>query len=431
MNRTHSHQSTDAPSATRTRSPLMTRDFLLLVAGQGISLFGNMMLRFAMSMWVLDETGSATVFASILAVSVIPTILLSPFGGVLADRMNRRTVMVALDALSGLLVLVCALVFTGFGFQIAVIAVMQVLLAVLGAFETPTVQAALPQMFREHGQATMRRAMAVVNQTQQLSTLLPSFLGGVIYAMLGIHPMLAITIVSFVLAAGLECFIRLAAPDRSASMVDGHMPTPLEDLRAGMRFLVRERPAVFRLMLVAALINLCTVGTSGVGFPYTIRTVLGFNATVYGVSDGLVGVAGVMGAFAAGAFAAHLAMRHLPVSLAAIALMLVPQGVTFLLPVGAWAKLVVLVAFECGAIVAASFANLIIIPAIQMSTPEAMTGKVMSICSAMAMCAQPVGQMLYGWAYGLFPVAAVLLASAVCLAVLTALTVPLSRRFAQ
>lgn len=78
--------------------PLRSRNFILLVAGQGISLFGNMMLRFAMSMWVLDETGSATAFASILAISFVPMILGAPFGGVLADRMNRRTLMVILDA---------------------------------------------------------------------------------------------------------------------------------------------------------------------------------------------------------------------------------------------------------------------------------------------------------------------------------------------
>ena len=58
-----------------------------------------------MSMWVLDETGSATIFASVLAISIVPTILLSPFGGVLADRVNRRTIMVALDAISAVLVL--------------------------------------------------------------------------------------------------------------------------------------------------------------------------------------------------------------------------------------------------------------------------------------------------------------------------------------
>ena len=51
-------------AGTATQRPLLSRDFVLLVAGQGISLFGNVMLRFAMSMWVLDETGSATIFAS-------------------------------------------------------------------------------------------------------------------------------------------------------------------------------------------------------------------------------------------------------------------------------------------------------------------------------------------------------------------------------
>ena len=46
-------------AGTATQRPLLSRDFVLLVAGQGISLFGNVMLRFAMSMWVLDETGGS------------------------------------------------------------------------------------------------------------------------------------------------------------------------------------------------------------------------------------------------------------------------------------------------------------------------------------------------------------------------------------
>lgn len=412
---THSHP----------RSPLLSRDFILLVAGQGISLFGNLMLRFAMSMWVLDETGSATVFASILAVSIVPTILLSPFGGVLADRMNRRTIMVALDALSGTLVLACALVFAAIGFNMVAIAAMQVLLAVLGAFETPTVQAALPQMVRRYGQGVMRQAMAVVNQTQQLGSLLPSFLGGVLYAMFGIRLMMAITVACFATAALLECFIRLGAPDRGGE----EPPTPLEDLKAGIRFLTHNRPNVFRLALCAAGLNFVVIGYSAVGFPYTIRTVLGFNATVYGVADGLVGVSGVAGAFVVGLFAAKLTMRHMPAALAVFVLLLVPQGVAFLLPIGAWAKLTVLVAFTCGTMVASCFANLITIPTIQLSTPETMTGKVMAMFSALCMCAQPLGQMVYGWAYDRFPVAMVLFASAAAMAALTVAMVPLTRRF--
>ena len=224
----------------------------------------------------------STIFASVLAISIVPTILLSPFGGVLADRVNRRTIMVALDAISAVLVLASAIVFATTGFHIVAIATMQVLLAVLGAFETPTVQAALPQMFRQYGPATMRQGMAVINQVQQLSSLLPSFLGGVLYAMFGIRLMMIIAIASFAGAAALECFIRLSAPDRG----DEELPTPLEDLKAGVRFLIKDRPNVFRLLLFAAALNFVLIGYSGVGFPYTIRTVLGFDATVYGIADG-------------------------------------------------------------------------------------------------------------------------------------------------
>ena len=62
--------------------------------------------------------------------------------------------------------------------------------------------------------------------------------------------------------------------------------TPLEDLKAGVRFLIKDRPNVFRLLLFAAALNFVLIGYSGVGFPYTIRTVLGFDATVYGIADG-------------------------------------------------------------------------------------------------------------------------------------------------
>lgn len=408
-----------------TRTPLVSRDFILLVTGQGISLFGNMMLRFAMSMWVLDETGSATVFSSILAVSIVPTIILSPFGGVLADRINRRTIMVALDALSAALILASALIFVAIGFNIVAIATMQVLLAVLGAFETPTVQAALPQMFRSYGQSTMRQAMAVVNQVQQLSSLLPSFLGGVLYAMVGIRLMMIITIICFALAATLECFIRLAAPDRGT----GTLPTPLEDLKAGVRFLVADRPALLRLLALVSVLNFLGTGYSAVGFPYTIRTALGFDATVYGISDGLIGIAGIAGAFMAGLIAAKLTMRHFPLTLFAFSLTLIPPIVVFILPANAWTRLIVLVTFTCCMIIASCFANIIAIPTIQMSTPEAMTGKVMSITAALSMCAMPLGQMTYGWAYDRFPVSAILIATTLGIAALTVLMKPLSAQF--
>ena len=85
------------------------RNLRLLVLGQASSLVGNYTLKFALSMYILEVTGSAALFATFLSVAMVPTIVLSPFGGILADRGDRRRIMVTLDACAGLAVLLAAL----------------------------------------------------------------------------------------------------------------------------------------------------------------------------------------------------------------------------------------------------------------------------------------------------------------------------------
>ena len=127
------------------KQKLFTRNFTFLILGQISSLIGNYTLRFALSMYVLEQTGSASVFAGLLALALLPTILLSPFGGILADRANRRNIMVALDTLSGISVLLASFAMA-LGQDIFVIGVLLIVLSVLAAFESPTVQACVPQM---------------------------------------------------------------------------------------------------------------------------------------------------------------------------------------------------------------------------------------------------------------------------------------------
>ena len=124
---------------------LFTKNFTLLVLGQISSLFGNYILKLALSMYVLEVTGSAAIFAGILSLATIPTILLSPLGGIIADRADRRTIMVALDASTGITVL-CTVILLSETNALTVISGLLIILSILGAFETPTVQACIPQM---------------------------------------------------------------------------------------------------------------------------------------------------------------------------------------------------------------------------------------------------------------------------------------------
>ena len=81
-----------APAGT-----IFRRDFTLVVIGQIISLFGNAILRFALPLYLLRATGSSALFGMVTAASFLPMIVLSLLGGVLADRVNKRNILVALD----------------------------------------------------------------------------------------------------------------------------------------------------------------------------------------------------------------------------------------------------------------------------------------------------------------------------------------------
>ena len=83
-----------------------SKDFLLVVIGQIISLFGNQILRYALPLYLLNQTGYSALFGTISACAFIPVIVLFPVGGIIADRVNKRNIMVMLDfATAALIVL--------------------------------------------------------------------------------------------------------------------------------------------------------------------------------------------------------------------------------------------------------------------------------------------------------------------------------------
>ena len=87
------------------------RDFAMVLIGQIISMFGSAVIRFALPVYILELTDSSGVFGVVSSLSVIPTIVFSLVGGVLADRVNKRNIMVGLDFFTALLIFVLGLVF--------------------------------------------------------------------------------------------------------------------------------------------------------------------------------------------------------------------------------------------------------------------------------------------------------------------------------
>ena len=378
------------------KEKLFTRNFTLLILGQVSSLTGNYTLKFALSMYVLEQTGSASIFAGMLSAALLPTVLLSPFGGILADRANRKHIMVALDALSGLSVLAAGLLLP-LGRELWVIGALLVLLSVLAAFESPTVQACVPQMVSPQN---LVQGNAVVSQVSAVTSLVTPFLGSLFYTAFGIGPVFAAAVVCFWLTALLECMIRLEyqKPPRTA----GIGAIVREDLAVSAHFLRREQPDILKLLLLAALAGMFVSGTAVVGFPYLVRTVLGLSATYYGAAESAMGAAAILGSLCAGLLGKKLRVRDLSAIFLSFGLSLFPIGLSFLLPVGRMARYGVLLFFFCVCQLGVCIFSTYAITLIQQRTPKQLMGKVMSCVFTLSMCAQPVGQVVYGALFDCF-----------------------------
>ena len=378
------------------KEKLFTRNFTLLILGQVSSLTGNYTLKFALSMYVLEQTGSASIFAGMLSAALLPTVLLSPFGGILADRANRKHIMVALDALSGLSVLAGGLLLP-LGRELWVIGALLVLLSVLAAFESPTVQACVPQMVSPQN---LVQGNAVVSQVSAVTSLATPFLGSLFYTAFGIGPVFAAAVVCFWLTALLECMIHLEyqKPPRTA----GIGAIVREDLAVSAHFLRWEQPDILKLLLLAALAGMFVSGTAVVGFPYLVRTVLGLSATYYGAAESAMGAAAILGSLCAGLLGKKLRVRDLSAIFLSFGLSLFPIGLSFLLPVGRMARYGVLLFFFCVCQLGVCIFSTYAITLIQQRTPEQLMGKVMSCVFTLSMCAQPVGQMVYGALFDCF-----------------------------
>lgn len=372
------------------RQPLFSRNFTLLILGQVSSLIGNYTLKFALSMYVLEQTGSASIFATLLAAAMLPTILLSPFGGILADRINRRNIMVALDTLSGISVLIAGAALSP-GNDILVIGILLITLSVLAAFESPTVQACVPQMLSEEN---LLKGNSVVNQVQAIASLFTPFLGSLLYSSFGLLPVLWGTAVCFFLTAMLECLICLKHSKINTRLKLREIIR--EDFAVSFQFLCREQPYILKLLLLASTASLFVAGTVVIGFPYLVRTVLELSAEHYGAAESAMGTAAILGSLFVGLTAKKFRPCWLSTVFIGLGVCLVLAGIVFLLPLDSFEIFLVLLIAFCTSQFGCSLFSTYSISIIQGRTPEHLMGKVMSYVFTLSMCAQPLGQIAYG-----------------------------------
>ena len=240
---------------------LFKKDFTLVVIGQIISLFGNAAIRFALPLYLLNQTGSSALYGTVTACAFIPAILLSPIGGVIADRINKRNIMVVLDFLTAAVILIFSILMDEVNLVLLMTITMMLLFGIAGAYQ-PSVQASIPALT---GKENFMAANSIINTISSFSALLGPVLGGILYSTYGLKPVLYICIVCFILSAVMEIFIKIPFEKQSTDGSIWDMVT--QDFRDSFRFIRREKPAIGKALFIICGINLFLSAMIIVGMP--------------------------------------------------------------------------------------------------------------------------------------------------------------------
>ena len=372
------------------------RDFLLVVIGQIISLFGNAILRFALPLYLLRQTGSPALFGVVTACSFAPMVVLSMAGGVLADRVNKRNIMVGLDFSTAAIIL---LFYAALGRLPTVplfIAVLMLLYGISGTYQ-PAVQASVPLLVQKE---KLIAGNAVINQVNTLSGLLGPVAGGVLFTLWGIGPILLLSAACFAFSAVMEIFIRIPHERRPSEA--GVFQVVRQDLQECCRFVRSEKPVFVSLVVLVAMFNLVLSAVMIVGTPILITQVLGMSDTLYGLTQGALALGGLCGGALAAACGDKLRVQKAHLLLLACSAAVAVMGLSLWLRLPPLVSYTAITLMSFAAMGASTLFMVQIYTLVQVQTPPQLVGKVMAALISIAMCGQPVGQALYGLLFGLF-----------------------------
>ncbi|MED3802600.1 MFS transporter [Lysinibacillus xylanilyticus] len=377
-----------------------SKDFNLMVIGQIISILGSALLRFALSLYVLDITGRADLFAVLFAISSVP-MLLAPLGGAIADRFNRRNLMVIFDFMSSIIVFIFFAMLAIGNSSVLLIGVVMVLLSFVSAMYAPTVMASIPVLVEEE---KLEQANGIVNGIQALSNVAAPVLGGILYGLIGIKVLVLVSGVFFFLSAILEMFIHIPFMQREQNR---HIiPTLVNDLKEGFSYVVKQS-FIFKCMILAALLNLLLTPLFVVGVPIILRVTMQSSDTLYGVGMGLIDFATILGALSMGYFAKKMGINNLYIWIFITALLIVPMALSvtpLLLNIGYYPSYTLFVVSALLIAMIMTIISIYVITVVQKETPNENLGKVMAIIIAVSQCMAPIGQILYGVLFEAFSV---------------------------
>ncbi|MBG0818844.1 non-ribosomal peptide synthetase/MFS transporter [Planomonospora sp. ID82291] len=215
------------------------RRFYTVAAGQTVSLLGAALTSFALGVWAYQESGRVLDYALVTMLALLPSLLAAPLGGAVADRVDRRLVMLVCDGVSAAATAALVLLLWLGRLEVWQVGVIAGLLSLVSAFHRPAYLAAVAQLVPK---PYLMQANALANLGTGLGMLVGPLGGAALITLVGLHGVVAVNIATFL--AGLGTLLLVRFPDRLFHRLEESFG---QAIAGGWRFLVRRRPLMIMI----------------------------------------------------------------------------------------------------------------------------------------------------------------------------------------
>lgn len=382
---------------------LKDKNFSLLMFGKITSLIGSSMQTFALSLYVLATTGSATKFASILAVVIIPQLIIGPFAGVFVDWFNRKKLIVILDLLSGAIVSIFSLIyFTTGEMPLRYIYILAIVLSLVSTLFQPTIQTIIPTICKKEELVEVNSINSLI---MSLGNVIAPLLGGVLYGLVGIGIIFIINAISFFVSALAECFINIPKSNNLKEKISFKLFW--RDFSDGIKFSVKNK-CILAISTLAMILNF-SLGAYTVGSVYIFKNILKISDFQFGLSEAVFVLAMIIATFMTSYLGKkYSAGRNMYQSLLGVGVITGIFGMVTYGPIknsfeSNLPPYIILLVITVILGLGLGIANIFLGTLFQKIVPLDYMGRVGTVLSTVSMAAIPLSSMVFGMLFDIMP----------------------------
>lgn len=388
------------------RIKIATRNIILMMIGKMTSLLGAGIYTFAMGLYVLKTTGSGVGFAITLICGSIPRMVCGPIAGAVADRINRRWVVIGADLLSSLIMFTMFALSTLFDISLLFIYVSAALLSICASFYSVSFTASIPTLVDS---ARIQQASSLNQTATALSTILAPVIGGMVFGLFSMKFFFLLNGITFFLAVIVQFFIvfdlyKVQAEQKKADF--------LSSIKEGFLY-VKRRDDMYTMLKVFIWINFFGSALF-VALPYIIIQNLRLSSQQLGVVEGMLAIGMLVASIVLSVRKEmNNLFRAVRISLFVLAGLYLCTAFPLLVTIPGTVSFIYYIIFMLIFGMTSISINVPLQVYVQKTTDSQYLGRVFGLIETISTAITPLGIILYGFLLDIMPTSMVMVISAI------------------